>query len=82
MQRTEMIVLVAGVTVGLGGGALGGFLACTACQAVAHRVLDHLDRVQYIDLGPPTLPRAAPLAPPASDQNLPKATGVVSGARA
>ena len=57
MQRAEMVALVAGTTVGIGGGALGAFLVCTAGRVVVHRVLDQfLDQFddQYLDLGPPT----------------------------
>jgi hypothetical protein len=52
MQRTEMVALVAGTTVGIGGGALGAFLLCTAGRVVVHRVLDQFDD-QYLDLRQP-----------------------------
>jgi hypothetical protein len=52
MQRTEMVALVAGTTVGIGGGALGAFLVCTAGRVVVHRVLDQFDD-QYLDLMQP-----------------------------
>jgi hypothetical protein len=69
MQRTEGVALVAGATLGLGGGMLGAFVACTLGQAVAYRVLEQLSD-QYIDLGPPALPAARP-AGQASEQDLP-----------
>ena len=69
MQRTEGVALVAGATLGLGGGILGAFVACTLGQAVAYRVLEQVSG-QYIDLGPPALPAARP-AGPASEQDLP-----------
>ena len=72
MQRTEGIALVAGATLGLGGGMLGAFVACTLGQAVAYRALEQFSG-QYIDLGPPALPAARPAGPaePASEQDLP-----------
>ena len=82
MQRTEGVALVAGATLGLGGGMLGAFVACTLGQAVAYRVLEQFSD-QYIDLGPPALLAARP-AGPASDQDLPHlppATAAVRGAR-
>ncbi len=82
MQRTEGIALVAGATLGLGGGVLGAFVACTLGQAVAHRVLEQFSD-QYIDLGPPALQAARP-AGPARDQDLPHlppATAAARGAR-
>jgi hypothetical protein len=54
MQRTEMVALVAGTTVGIGGGALGAFLVCTAGRVVVHHFLDQFDD-EYLDLRPPTL---------------------------
>jgi hypothetical protein len=69
MQRTERVALVAGATLGLGGGMLGAFVACTLGQAVAYHVLEQFSD-QYIDLGPPALPAARP-AEPASEQDLP-----------
>ncbi|HEV2456974.1 MAG TPA: hypothetical protein VGS80_01315 [Ktedonobacterales bacterium] len=65
MQRNEMIALVAGASVGVGGGMLGAFLAWTAGGAVARCVLDPLGD-QYIELSPPTLPAARHGAPQAS----------------
>ena len=82
MQRTEAVALVAGATVGLGGGMLGAFLACTLGQAVVYRVLEQFSD-QYFDLGPPA-GRAVRPAGPASDQDLPHlppATAAVRGAR-
>ncbi len=69
MQRTEAVALVAGATLGLGGGVLGAVVACTLGQAVAYRVLEQFSG-QYIDLGPPAPPAARP-AGPASEQDLP-----------
>jgi hypothetical protein len=57
MQRTDIVALVTGVTVGLGGGTLGAFLVCTAGQVVVHRFLAQFDD-QYLDLGQPALPVA------------------------
>jgi len=76
MQRTEGIALVAGATLGLGGGVLGAFVACTLGQVMAHRVLEQFSD-QYIDLGPPALPAARP----ARDQDLPPVTAAARGAR-
>jgi len=69
MQRTEAVALVAGATVGLGGGMLGAVVACTLGQAMAYRVLEQFGD-QYIDLEPPALLAARP-AGPASEQDLP-----------
>ena len=66
MQRTEAVALVAGATLGLGGGVLGAVVACTLGQAVAYRVLEQFSD-QCIDLGPPALPATRP----ASEQDLP-----------
>ena len=52
MQRAEMVALVAGTTVGIGGGALGAFLVCTAGRVVVHHFLDQFDD-QYLDLRQP-----------------------------
>jgi len=88
MQRIEGVALVAGATLGLGGGVLGAFVACTLGQAVAYRVLEQVSD-QYIDLGPPALPATRP-AELASEQDLPHlphlphlppATEAVRGAR-
>jgi hypothetical protein len=82
MQRIEGVALVAGATLGLGGGVLGAFVACTLGQAVAYRVLEQVCD-PYIDLGPPAR-RAARPAEPASDQDLPHlppATAAARGAR-
>jgi hypothetical protein len=65
MQRNEMMALVAGASVGVGGGALGAFLAWTAGGAVARRVLDKFDD-QDIELRQPALPAARHGAPQAS----------------
>ena len=81
MQRTEGVALVAGATLGLGGGVLGAFVACTLGQAMAHRVLEQFSD-QYIDLSqlaPPTVRHSAQQASlsrasvttSASDQSLP-----------
>lgn len=84
MQRKEMVALVAGASVGVGGGALGAFLACMAGQALAHGFLNQFGD-HYIDLEQPTPQRvrhsaqqaslgSAPVAPPAtSDLSLPNA---------
>jgi hypothetical protein len=85
MQRTERVALVAGATLGLGGGMLGAFVACTLGQAVAYHVLEQFSG-QYIDLGPPALLAARP-AGPESEQDLPHlphlppATAAARGAR-
>jgi hypothetical protein len=55
MQRTEMVALVAGATVGLGGGGLGAFLVCRAGQRVVHRFMNQIDD-QYLDLRQPDRP--------------------------
>ena len=86
MQRTEGVALVAGATLGLGGGMLGAFVACTLGQAVAYRVLEQFSD-QYIDLGPPALPAARPAGPagpaePASEQDLPHVAPVTVAVRA
>jgi hypothetical protein len=69
MQRTEVVALVAGATVGIGGGVLGGFLACTAGLVAMQRILDEY---QYLDLGPPAPPGARTTTEPIQD--LPEAT--------
>ena len=51
MQRNDMVALVAGAIVGMGGGALGAFLVCTVGRAVVRRFLD-----PYPDLGQPAPP--------------------------
>jgi hypothetical protein len=83
MQRIEGVALVAGATLGLGGGMLGAFVACTLGQAMAHRVLEQFSG-QYIDLGPPALPAARPAgqAEPASEQDLPHLPPVTVAVRA
>jgi hypothetical protein len=60
-----IVALVTGATVGLGGGALGAFLVCTAGQVVVHRFRAQVDD-QYLDLGQPALPTARQSAQPAS----------------
>jgi hypothetical protein len=65
MQRTDIVALVAGATVGLGGGGLGAFLVCTAGRAVVHRFLAQFDD-QYLDLGQPARPTARHSAQQAS----------------
>jgi hypothetical protein len=65
MHRTDMVALVAGATVGMGGGALGAFLVCTAGQIVVHRFLNQFDD-QYLDLRQSALPTARHSAQPAS----------------
>jgi hypothetical protein len=65
MQRSDMIALVAGASVGVGGGVLGALLAWTAGEAVARRVLDPLGD-QYIELRQPALPAVQHAAPQAS----------------
>ncbi|MGO8947950.1 MAG: hypothetical protein ACLQUY_09865 [Ktedonobacterales bacterium] len=57
MQRTDMLALAAGATVGVVGGALGAFLVCTAGPVVAGRFLNQLNE-QYLDLGQPAPPTA------------------------
>ena len=76
MQRTEGVALVAGATLGLGGGMLGAFVACTLGEAMAYRVLEQFSD-PYIDLGPPALQAARP----ARDQDLPPVTAAARGAR-
>src|SRR5262249_36304389 len=89
MQRRDLVTFVAGVTVGMGGGTLGAFLACAAGRVLAYRYRDHYG---YVDLGQPGSPvalprvpqatqRSAPGTPPAHDQDLPTAKTAVSGAR-
>jgi hypothetical protein len=65
MQRTDIVALVTGATVGLGGGTLGAFLACTAGRVVVQRFLNQFDD-QYLDLGPLARPTARQSAQPAS----------------
>jgi hypothetical protein len=57
MHRKELVALVTGASVGVGGGALGAFLAWIAGEAVARRFLDQLGD-QYIELAQPVLPAA------------------------
>ena len=49
MQRTEIGALLAGTTLGMGGGALGAFFVCMAGRALAHRLFDESDSL-YIEL--------------------------------
>jgi hypothetical protein len=70
MQRTEGVALVAGATLGLGGGVLGAFVACTLGQAVAYRVLEQCSD-QYLDLGPPARLAARPAGLVSDEQDLP-----------
>jgi hypothetical protein len=65
MQRTDVVALVTGATVGLGGGTLGAFLVCTAGQLVVHRFLAQFDD-KYLDLGQRALPTASHTAQQAS----------------
>ena len=57
MQRTEMVALVSGATMGVGAGALGAFLVCTAGRVVARRFMDQFDD-HVLDFGEPALPTA------------------------
>jgi hypothetical protein len=57
MHRTDMVALVEGMTVGIGGGTLGAFLICTAGRVVVHRFLDQFND-QYLNFRPPTPPTA------------------------
>ena len=86
-----MVALVAGATVGIGGGALGAFLVCTAGQVVVHRFLHQFDD-QYLDLRPPAPPTArhsaqqaslagASVTQRASDQS-PRTVPILSGTEA
>src|SRR5260370_13363784 len=79
MQRTERVALGAGATLGLGGGMLGAFVACTLGQAVAYHVLEQFSDL-YIDLGPPAGLAARP-AEPVSDQDLPHLPPATSAER-
>jgi len=84
MHQKELAALVAGASVGVGGGALGAFLVCTAGRVVARGVLDQFGE-HYIALEEQSLLRtqhgaqqasadSAPGAPPAaSDLSLPLA---------
>jgi hypothetical protein len=68
LQRMEdRVALVAGAALGMGGGALGAFLVCTAGRAVACRLLNQWED-QYLDLSEPaaSAPRhcAQPTPPP------------------
>ncbi len=73
MQRTEGVALVAGATVGLGGGALAAFVACTLGQAVAQRVLD-----PSAAQSSPRAPAALLAARPASKQDRSPVTVTVA----
>jgi len=57
MQRKQMVALVAGVSVGVGGGVLGAFLAWEAIGAAGRRLLDQFGDQddQVIELEQPTL---------------------------
>jgi hypothetical protein len=92
MQRKQMIALVAGVSVGVGGGVLGAFLVWAAAGAVALRLLDQLDD-HDIELPQPVLPVAqhaaqqtslgsVPVTPLASDPSLLNPQEAVTSARA
>jgi hypothetical protein len=92
MQWKEKIALVAGATVGVGGGALGAFLTCIAGGAAVRRFLDQFGD-QDIELRQPAPPAArhraqqpslgsASTAQPTRDQSLPQADAVGSAASA
>jgi hypothetical protein len=92
MQRNELVALAAGASVGVGGGALGAFLAWIAGGAVARRVLDPFGD-QYIELRQPQLPAARHGAPqptwistseqsPAGVPSLPNAKEAVTSVQA
>jgi hypothetical protein len=83
MQRKAMVALVAGVSVGVGAGVLGAFLAWAAAGAAARRFFaqfgDQDD--QHIELEQPALSGtrhctqqvssgSTPVMPPASDPSL------------
>jgi hypothetical protein len=54
MQQRDRLALVAGISIGLWGGALGAFLICTATWAATCRVLNRRDE-QCLELRLPAL---------------------------
>jgi hypothetical protein len=55
MQQKDRFAFVAGLSVGLWGGALGWLLICTAARAAMSRRTDQLDE-QYVELSPSVVP--------------------------
>jgi len=95
MQRKAMVALVAGMSVGVGAGVLGAFLAWAAAGAAARRFLGQFDDQddQGIELPQSALqvaqhtrqqtsPGGAPLMLPASDQSLPNPKEAATSAQA
>ena len=80
MKRRDVVALVAGTTVGVGGGTLSAFLACATGWALVQRFLD---RYSYIDLGHPAPPggASAPTVPAAYGPTRPQASMAASGIR-
>lgn len=54
MQQNDRFAFVAGISIGLWGGALGAFLICTEAQASMYRLLSNLHE-RYLELSPPIL---------------------------
>jgi hypothetical protein len=92
MRRNEVVALVAGASIGMGGGALGAFVAWTAGGVAARRFLDQFGD-QDIELRLPVPPGAqygaeqasqdsAPVTQPPSDQSWPNPKEAVTSAHA
>jgi hypothetical protein len=91
MQRNDMVALVAGASVGVGGGAPGAFQTWTVGRAAAHHFLDQLgDHDIELRQPPPSTARhGAQQASPggvsvtqlASNEPLPKAGEAPTAAR-
>jgi hypothetical protein len=54
VQENDRFAFVAGISIGLWGGALGAFLICTEAHASVYRLL-HNPHERYLELSPPTL---------------------------
>jgi hypothetical protein len=92
MQRNEVVALVAGASIGMGGGPLGAFVAWAACGAAARHFLDRLGD-QDIELRQPAAPGvqygaeqvnagSAPVTQPASDRAVRNPAEAVTSAQA
>jgi hypothetical protein len=95
MQRKQIVALLAGVSVGVGGGVLGALLAWAAVGAAARRFLEQFDDQddQDIELEQPALSATrhgtqqasrgiALVTSPASAPSLPTPKEVVTSAQA
>jgi hypothetical protein len=56
MQQGDRFAFVAGISLGLWGGALGAFLICTTARVAMYSLLGKLDE-QVLELIPPIAPQ-------------------------